>query len=67
VVKDLKSKQPVETSVDLRDTARDGRDASALLVSELGWTMEKAAAVRASLLSFEEDWDAVGMEDYDQL
>ena len=36
-------------------------------VSELGWSREKAARVRASLRAFDEDWDAPGMEAYDRL
>jgi mRNA interferase MazF len=36
-------------------------------ISELGWTREQAAQVRASLQAFDEDWDAPGMEDYDRL
>ena len=37
------------------------------LVSELGWTREQAAQVRASLQAFDEDWGAPGMESYDRL
>src|SRR5271157_5189869 len=36
-------------------------------VSELGWSREKAARVRASLRAFDEDWNAPGMEEYDRL
>ena len=36
-------------------------------VSELGWSREKAARVRASLRAFDEDWNAPGMEEYDKL
>jgi hypothetical protein len=36
-------------------------------ISELGWTREQAAQVRASLGAFEADWDAPGMEEYDKL
>jgi len=36
-------------------------------VSELGWSREKAARVRASLRAFDEDWSAPGMEEYDKL
>jgi len=36
-------------------------------VSELGWSREKAARVRASLRAFDEDWNAQGMEEYDKL
>ena len=36
-------------------------------LSDLGWSREEAAQIRASLLSFEEDWSAPGMELYDLL
>lgn len=38
-----------------------------LLVSDLGWSPEEARETRARLAALEEDWDAPGMEDYDQL
>lgn len=36
-------------------------------VAELGWTPEEAAETRARLRLFEEDWDAAGMDAYDDL
>ncbi len=36
-------------------------------VASLGWSREQAALVRSQLASFEEDWNAPGMEAYDQL
>ena len=36
-------------------------------LAALGWTPEQAALVRSQLASFEEDWNAPGMEAYDQL
>ena len=36
-------------------------------LSELGWSREKAARVRASLRAFDEDWNVPGMEEYDKL
>jgi hypothetical protein len=36
-------------------------------VAELGWSQAEAAEIRASLLAFEEDWNAPGMEAYDSL
>lgn len=36
-------------------------------IEELGWTREEAAEVRARLSSFEQGWDAPGMEAYDDL
>jgi len=38
-----------------------------LLIAELGWTKEEAAEVRARLSSFEQFWDAPGMDAYDGL
>jgi hypothetical protein len=37
------------------------------LVSDLGWSRKRAAQVRASLAIFEADWNAPGMEGYDEL
>jgi hypothetical protein len=36
-------------------------------VKELGWTAAEAAETRSRLASFEEDWDAPGMDEYDRL
>lgn len=38
-----------------------------LLIQDLGWTPEQAAEASALLQSFQEDWDAPGMEAYDAL
>jgi len=38
-----------------------------LLISDLGWTQSQALEARVRLTAFEEDWDAPGMELYDQL
>lgn len=38
-----------------------------LLIRDLGWTEAEAAAIRAQLATFEEDWDAPGMDAYDAL
>ena len=38
-----------------------------LLISELGWSEEEAQETRMRLRSFEEDWNAPGMEGYDDL
>lgn len=40
---------------------------SPLRVADLGWTPAQAADTRARLASFAEDWDAPGMEGYDDL
>ncbi len=36
-------------------------------IQELGWTEEQTAEIRHRLAAFEEDWDAPGMEIYDDL
>ena len=38
-----------------------------LLVSDLGWSPEKAAETYMRLRHFEEDWNAPGMDAYDDL
>jgi len=38
-----------------------------LRLADLGWTQRQAAETRARLATFEEDWDAPGMEGYDDL
>lgn len=37
------------------------------LIQDLGWTREQAAAIRYRLAAFREDWEAPGMEIYDDL
>lgn len=39
----------------------------ARLVSDLGWSLAEVVDTRNRLSSFEEDWDAPGMELYDEL
>jgi len=41
--------------------------ATPLLLADLGWSLEEAQETRARLLSLEEDWEAPGMEAYDNL
>ena len=38
-----------------------------MLIGDLGWTREQAHETRLRLRAFEEDWDAPGMEIYDEL
>lgn len=38
-----------------------------MLIEDLGWTREQAIETRLRLRAFEEDWDAPGMELYDEL
>jgi hypothetical protein len=46
---------------------RQAPAAAPLLVSNLGWSAEEVQETRARLSALEEDWDAPGMEAYDQL
>jgi hypothetical protein len=61
---------PVEEPIENTDSAKDS-DIHATLrlhwVSELGWTRDQTAQVRASLQAFDSDWEAAGMEMYDNL
>ena len=51
-----------------QEPARDtGAATRPTTVADLGWSRVKAAEIRASLLAFEEDWNAPGMEAYDKL
>jgi hypothetical protein len=36
-------------------------------IKDLGWAAAEAAETRSRLASFEEDWDAPGMDEYDRL
>ena len=38
-----------------------------LLTSDLGWTTAEIAETYHRLMSFKDDWDAPGMEAYDEL
>lgn len=38
-----------------------------MLIVDLGWSQEQALETRMRLRTFEEDWDAPGMEGYDEL
>ena len=37
------------------------------LIQELGWTREQATAIRYRFAAFREDWEAPGMDVYDDL
>jgi hypothetical protein len=43
------------------------RDNKERRIEALGWSQEEAGIVRERLLSFEEDWNAPGMDVYDEL
>jgi hypothetical protein len=64
---------PFPDTIDLQETLLNAgqgyraEEKSPLLVADLGWTPEQAADTRARLASFAEDWDAPGMEGYDDL
>lgn len=41
--------------------------AKRMLIHDLGWSREQALETRLRLRTFEEDWNAPGMESYDEL
>jgi hypothetical protein len=43
------------------------RQGKPLLIANLNWTTEEALEVRSHLATFEKDWNAPGMELYDEL
>ena len=51
-----------ELAAEASDKAHKGRS-----IQDLGWSEEEAREVRASLQTFEEDWNAPGMDAYDEL
>jgi len=52
----------------MTDTETSPEAATApLLVADLGWSNKEAKETWARLAALEEDWDALGMEDYDRL
>ena len=55
------------SSTNQRPGLKAGAKDSPLTIGDLGWTRAKTAEIRASLLAFEEDWNAPGMEAYDRL
>ena len=75
--KALRDKRPLEpddvaTSGRLRRRPGRGKTTARqqkkeLRVADLGWTVNEAREARARLAAFEEDWDAPGMEEYDNL
>jgi hypothetical protein len=51
-----------DTAVTVSPAAPDRR-----LIAELAWTPDQVIETRMRLRTFEEDWDAPGMEAYDDL
>ena len=49
------------------DVTTSGAAEKGLLIRNLGWTLEAAMETRMRLRAFEEDWNAPGMEAYDEL
>lgn len=68
VVPALKDLAPgtVEVVVEL-GSAAETAPRGARTIDELGWTTQEAAETRARLASFEDDWNAPGMEIYDEV
>jgi hypothetical protein len=50
-----------------RGQTRARQQKKELRVADLGWTVNEAREARARLVGFEEDWDAPGMQEYDNL
>jgi len=51
----------------LRSTQIRSRHRPRLKLKDLGWTENQIDQARSRLASFEDDWDAPGMEKYDEL
>lgn len=58
--------EPEPSGQTLKESVRQTSDRT-LLISDLGWSREEALETYARLRSFEEDWNAPGMEAYDDL
>ena len=51
----------------MEDSPTSASDGLALLVRDLGWSPAEAMDTHARLRPFEEDWNAPGMDAYDDL
>lgn len=49
------------------DVFTNRKTISRLSIFKLGWSRREALETRLRLLTFEEDWDAPGMDGYDEL
>ena len=47
--------------------SRNGNNSHKPSIRALGWTKEETVEARARLISFEDDWNAPGMEAYDKI
>lgn len=69
--KKLTKSSTVTSSIDVWVTepsdSSTNMDQRLLLLSKLAWTPEEILETRARLSTFEQDWDAPGMEIYDEL
>ncbi|MCR4316556.1 MAG: hypothetical protein NUW37_09435 [Planctomycetes bacterium] len=65
VNKDIESGKPRRKLVHMDDKRKKKKTSNS--VSDLGWTSEQILEARMRLGSFEEDWNAPGMEIYDEL
>lgn len=60
--------QSIEESVDKENIAtKFSQTDGELLISDLGWSGAEAKETYYRLMNFKEDWEAPGMEAYDEL
>lgn len=59
--------EELQQSTQTKTTHDDAETRSSLLIENLGWTQSEIKEAYARLLSFQEDWNAPGMEGYDDL
>ena len=64
--KDIENQDIVKAADSNSDRFAD-KSKKQLLISDLGWTAAEIAETYYRLMSFKEDWDAPGMEAYDEL
>lgn len=60
--------KPIKESVDKKNVATNlSQTDGDLLISDLGWSGAEAKETYYRLMNFKEDWEAPGMEAYDEL
>ena len=64
--KDIEN-QDIEKATDSNSDRFTDKSKKQLLTSDLGWTAAEIAETHYRLIAFKEDWDAPGMEAYDEL
>ena len=64
--KDIENQDIVKAADSNSDRFTD-KSKKQLLTSDLGWTAAEIAETHYRLIAFKDDWDAPGMEAYDEL